>query len=103
MENNLKYVVLQKGSKKPTANSNGGWLLTEDPTAYDDVGLYLNNIKDVVVVDFDSLKENNEYEDKIIRVIQKKYPSSLVVKTDKGYHLYYKTKRKIKNQTKTMV
>lgn len=103
MENNLKYVVLQKGSKKPTANSNGGWLLTEDPTAYDDVGLYLNNIKDVVVVDFDSLKENNEYEDKIIEVIQKKYPSSLVVKTDKGYHLYYKTKRKIKNRTKTMV
>lgn len=104
MSNELKYVVLQRGKKEPVANPNGkGWLLTTNIDAYEDLGIYLKNQDGVICIDFDNLKDNNGYEKKIIEAIQKEYPSKLVVKTDRGMHLYYKTNRKISSFTKSFL
>ena len=59
MDNNqLKFVVLQKGKKEPVANPNGGWLLTSDINAYEDLGIYLKNQPGLICIDFDSIEEN---------------------------------------------
>lgn len=96
MDNKLEFVVLQKGEKRPKAKTNGkGWQTVSNIDYIDDAGILLTNTKDVVVIDFDNLDVNNGIEERVIKEIIKRYGCSLVVKTDKGFHLYYKSSREI--------
>lgn len=96
MNNEIKYIVLQKGKKAPVVNQNNKQrIFVGNIDAIEDAGISLLNTKDIVVVDFDNLEENKGIENRIIQEVVKRYGCSLVVKTDKGYHLYFKSSKQI--------
>lgn len=88
-----KYIELQKGEKRPKTKFN---ILHNSCTTLQDAGLILPN--DVVVVDFD------KREDIALKIIEKYKVKS--VKTNRGYHLYFKYPKganvDIKNNSKVI-
>lgn len=91
----MQFIELKEGSKEPKKRHEYYSSCEELLSA----GIALDNYPGVCFIDFDNLKENNGLEVRIIEGIKKHYPSTLVVKTTKGYHLYYKTDRKISCMT----
>lgn len=88
-----KYIELQKGEKRPKTKFN---ILHNSCTTLQDAGLILPN--DIVVVDFDKRP------DIALKIIEKYKIKS--VKTDRGYHLYFKYPKglniNLKNTSKTI-
>ena len=91
----MNYIKLKDGSKEPQKRNE----YYESCDELSSAGIALDNYPGVCFVDFDNLESNSEIEERIIEGIKKNYPSTLVVKTTKGYHLYYKTDRKISCMT----
>lgn len=98
-ENIMKYIKLQPNSKKPLNRK----VFYNNLNELTDAAIVLDDDKDVVFIDFDNLEDNKGYEGRIINTIQRYYPSSLVVQTTRGYHLYYKTNRKLKQWTSKLI
>lgn len=99
MNNNTQFILLQKGKKTPQADKNTKKkIFVSNMENYSDVAISLLGTQNIVVIDFDSLKENNGIEERIIKGIKERYGCNLIVKTDKGFHLYFKSS---KNITKT--
>jgi len=88
----MEYIKLKKGTKQPL----GRHTYYKSVDDLEDAAIVLDNHKEVVFVDFDNLENNKGCEERIIKGILETYPSSLVVNTTKGKHLYYKTDRKLK-------
>lgn len=95
----MKYIQLHPNSKKPL-NRNTFYNSMDGLT---DAGIVLDEDEGVVFIDFDNLEDNKGCEGRIINAIQHYYPSSLVVKTTRGFHLYYKTNRKLKQWTSKLI
>ena len=95
----MKYIKLQPNSKKPLNRK----VFYNNLNELTDAAIVLDDDKDVVFIDFDNLEDNKGYEGRIINTIQRYYPSSLVVQTTRGYHLYYKTNRKLKQWTSKLI
>lgn len=91
----MEYIKLKKGTKEPLNRHQ----FYNNIDELEDAAIVLDNYKDVVFIDFDGLKDNKNCEDRIIKGILETYPCSLVVETTRGKHLYYKTKRKLKQWT----
>ena len=91
----MEFVKLKSGTKQPINRHK----FYESLEELEDAAIVLDNYKDVIFIDFDNLEQNNNCEERIINGILKEYPSSLVVETTKGKHLYYKTNRKLKQWT----
>ena len=91
----MEYIQLKKGTKEPLNRHQFYNSIDE----LEDAAIVLDNYKDVVFIDFDGLEDNKNCEDRIIKGILETYPCSLVVETTRGKHLYYKTKRKLKQWT----
>ncbi len=92
----MEFVKLRQGTKICVNRHK----LYSNLDELDDAGIVLDNEKGIVFVDFDNLEQNNRCEERIIKGILKEFPSSLVVTTPKGKHLYYKTDRKLKQWTR---
>ena len=92
----MEFIELIKGSKKPLNRH----ITYNSLDKLEDAAILLDNYEDVVFVDFDNLEVNKNCEERIIKGIQKEYPSSLVVNTTKGKHLYYKTDKRLKQWTR---
>ena len=95
MKEKLKFLELNE-DKSPKTN------FSDTKDSYEDlenVGLLLND--DVVVVDFDG---DNKNESKILEALERLYPSTLIIKTDKGKHFYFSKPIgvEIKNWTDTI-
>ncbi len=88
----MEFISLIKGTKKPYDRHK----VYNSMDGLQDAAILLDNQKGVVYVDFDNLDSNKGYENNIIAGILKEYPSSLVVITPKGKHLYYRTNRELK-------
>jgi len=95
----MEFVKLKSGTKQPINRHK----FYESLDELEDAAIVLDNYKDVIFIDFDNLEENNGCEERIINGILKEYPSSLVVETTKGKHLYYKTNRKLKQWTRGFI
>ena len=88
----MEFLQLKPGTKQPINRRTFYKSLDE----LEDAAIVLDNENGVVFVDFDNLEDNKNCEERIIKGILETYPSSLVVTTTKGKHLYYKTNRKLK-------
>ena len=96
MNNEVQYIILQKGKKIPAiSKQTKKRIFTTNIKEISDAGISLLNTKDIVVVDFDNIDENRGIENRTIQEIVKRYGCNLVVKTDKGYHLYFKSSKEI--------
>lgn len=92
----MEFIELIKGSKKPLNRH----ITYNSLDELEDAAILLDNYEDVVFVDFDNLEVNKNCEERIIAGVQQEYPSSLVVTTTKGKHLYYKTDKRLKQWTR---
>lgn len=92
----MEFVKLKPGTKQPINRHK----FYESLDNLADAAIVLDNENGVVFVDFDNLEDNKGCEDRIIKGILETSPSSLVVTTTKGKHLYYKTDRKLKQWTR---
>ena len=92
----MNFIKLKPGTKQPINRH----IFYESLDNLDDAAIVLDNENGVVFIDFDNLEDNNGCENRIIKRILETYPSSLVVTTTKGKHLYYKTDKKLKQWTR---
>ena len=92
----MEFIKLKSGTKQPINRH----IFYESLDNLDDAAIVLDNENGVVFIDFDNLEDNNGCENRIIKGILETYPSSLVVTTTKGNHLYYRTDKKLKQWTR---
>lgn len=92
----MNFIKLKPGTKQPINRH----IFYESLDNLDDAAIVLDNENGVVFIDFDNLEDNKGCEARIIKGILETYPSSLVVTTTKGKHLYYKTDKKLKQWTR---
>ena len=91
----MEYIKLKPGEKEPL----GRHKIYNNLDELEDAAILLDNEDNIIFIDFDNLESNKNCEDRIIKGIVEMYPTCLKVKTNRGYHLYYKTKRKLKQWT----
>lgn len=91
----MEFVELKKGTKQPLKRHTFYKSLDD----LEDGAIVLDNEPGVLFVDFDNLDENNGIENRVIKGIMETYPTCLKVKTTRGYHLYYKSDKKLKQWT----
>lgn len=95
----MDFIKIKQGTKQPINRHK----FYESLDELEDAAIVLDNNPNVIFVDFDNLESNNNCEERIIKGILKEYPSSLVVSTTKGKHLYYKTDRNLKQWTRGFI
>lgn len=91
----MEFVKLKSGTKQPINRH----IFYKSLDELEDAAIVLDNETGVVFVDFDNLEDNKNCEERIIKGILENYPTCLKVKTTRGYHLYYKSDRKLKQWT----
>ncbi len=91
----MKFIQLKEGTKQPYNRH----CYYESLDELSDAAMALDNEKGVIFIDFDNLEDNKGKEERILKGISAEYPSSLIVNTTRGKHLYYKTERPLRQWT----